>query len=342
METEEQFERIDGVLYKWGSPEHGRAIDAKIKDTFDRLDQSRYLKRADAAQTAFLAKDLVYVSRDVLRVLHERLRMNEFVEVRAETPRGAASSEYRMIDSSGEAVPRSLDADDAPTADIGVEAFEQPVVDIPGAYTYSIKELEAARFTQTPLQRDKAEACAEMLARAIDKVLREGDAASGLTGFLNDPNVPVVTLTNGAWLTATEADILADVREALAKIVTQSLDNHEGRRMLLPVEYDGRLEDPRANTDTSLKSWIQSNTTLKSITRYMALDTAAGPSGISDPPFGVVYDPDPLNIYADVPIPYEELAPEVRNFGWVVNARAMVAGIKWKRPLSAVYIENLD
>lgn len=341
---EQHIEHIDGVAYVWGSIAHERAIDAKIKDTYDRLMQSSDLQlRTDSVQTAFIAKDLVYVSRDVQRMLYERLRMTEFVTVRAETPRGAHATEYRMLHMSGEeARPRSLDADDAPTADIGIENFEQPVVDIPGSYTYTIKELEAAAFTGTPLSRDKAEACAFMLARGIDRVLREGDEEAGITGFLNDPNVPVVTLSNGAWLTATEDDIIADVRQALSAIVIQSLDNHEGKRMLLPVEYNGRLEEPRPNTDTSIKNWIQNNTTLERIDRYMALDTAIGPSGVTDPPFGVVYDPDPSNVYADVPIPYEELAPQARNFGWVVNARALVAGIKWKRPLSAVYIENLD
>jgi hypothetical protein len=94
----------------------------------------------------------------------------------------------------------------------------------------------------------------------------------------------------------------------------------------------------------TMLQWLTKNgRSIKEVRRWMALDDATGSDvGVADPPMGVAYDPSPENVYAEIPVPYEELPPEVRNFGWVVPARAIYGGVVWKRPKSAVYIENLD
>jgi len=344
--NQQHLERIDGVAHVFGSREHHDAIERAIERRRLILASSPIGQRLDANQTAFLARDLTYVSRDVQKVLYDKLRASEFVPIKSEVPRGAQTWVYRQMDIRGEARSGAhLHADDAPSADVSIEEFPFPVSHVTASYQYTLDELEAAAFAGIPLSRDKANACAEIIARKLDKLMRVGDSALGMTGFLNNPNVPVVTLTNGEWLTATEAEIIADFFQVEQAVIAQSRDNHEAKRLLLPTAYEGRLASlVRGDGDLTVKKFLLTNArSTKSIERWVALDDATGADvGVADPPEGVSYDPNPDFVFAEVPVPYEELPPQARNYGWVVPARAVFGGVTFKRPLSAAYVENLD
>jgi hypothetical protein len=348
QQQEDRFERIDGVEYLWGSAEHGRACDIAIDRNAVRLHKSEFGEKFDANQTRFLARDLFYVSRDVQQVLYQKLQARTLVPIKSEVPRGAQTWTYRQIDIRGEArAAAHLGADDAPNVDVAIEEFPFPVSHVTASYQYTIADLEAAAYANIPLSRDKANAAAEVIARKLDKLIRVGDPTIGITGFFNNPNVPVVTLTNGEWLTATVDEILADLAQIEQAIITQSLDNHAASRLLLPTAYDGRLAGLRlgAPNDTNVRDYFLKTASrmLKEITRWIALDTATGAdTGVADDPMGIAYAPDPELVFAEIPIPYEELPPQARNYGWVVPCRAVFGGTVFKRPLSAVYVENLD
>jgi len=346
-----RFERIDGVSYVYGSAEHERAIDEAIgrrqRMLHGMAEGGLFNRRLDASQIAFLARDLVYVSRDVQVVLYEKLRASEFIPVKTEVPRGADTWVYRQNDYRGEAdIQGSLSTDDAPTADVATEEYPFPTSHVTAAYRYTIDELEAAAFAGVQLQRDKANAAAEIIARGLDKLMRIGHAPLGLTGFFNNPNVPVITLTNGEWLTATADEIVSDLDQCESAIISNTRDVHTASKLLLPTAYEGRVQTlPRnTNTDTTVGPWfIKNGRMIKSIERWMALDDATGADvGAADPPQGILYEPDPALVFAEIPVPYEELPPQARNFGWVVPCRAKFAGVVFQKPLAAAYIENLD
>lgn len=347
-EHEQYFERIDDAVYRFDSKEHHDAIERSIKWRFDMLQQGPYGHRFRADQTEFLARDLLFVQRDVQKVLFERLRAAEFVPIRSELPRGAESWAYRQQEIVGEArVGAHLSADDPPSAEVGTEEFQHPTMHLSASYQYTVDELEKAAFAQRPLARDKAEAAAEIIARGLDRVLREGEATLGVTGFFNNPNVPVLTLTNGEWdSTGTIAEIIADFAEIEQEVIDQSRDVHAATRLLLPTTMEGELatREKAAESDLNLKQWLLRNARMiQMIERWFQLDsTTTDNTTVTDPPLGIAYDPNPLNTYADVPIPYEEETPQQVNWCWKVPARAMTTGVVFKRPLSALYIENLD
>ena len=347
MDEELRVERIDGVPYIWGTVEHERAINHAIERTSAQLRSSPLGSRFDANQVAFLARDLVYVSRDVQAVLYDRLQAGEFIPIKSEIPRGAQSWVYRQNDFRGTAdISGSLSTDDAPNADVATEEFQHPTTHVTASYQYTVDELEAAAFAGVPLDRDKANAAAEIIARGLDKLMRVGDSVQGITGFFNNPNVPVVTLTNGEWLTATADEIIADLQQLEQAVITNSRDNHRASRLLLPTAYEGRVAElaRNTNTDSTVKTWFLKNARMmKEIERWIALDSATGDDiGASDAPQGIFYEPDPSIVFAEIPVPYEELPPQARNFGWVVPCRAKFAGVVFKRPKACAYAENLD
>jgi hypothetical protein len=359
METE----RIDGTDYVVGSPEHAMAkrlqsdrMDAAYLEAHAPRVQNltrelaaffdRHGLRMDANNTAFLARDLVFVRREIEMVIYERLRAAEFVPVDTNIPRGAQTVAQRVMDQRGTAKISHTLAGDHPRADVNLTEVLAKFVNITGSYGYDLQELEYAAFAGVQLSRDKAMACAEMIARGLDQVGRIGDAATGLTGFFNNPNVAVVTLTNGEWLTATADEIIADLAQIEQAAIAQARDSYAPEVLVLPTAYEGRLATLQrsSGSDKSVKQWFLENARLiKRIERYYALDSASGTDiTAADGPEGILYAKDPQVIRWPVPISYEEEAPQQRGFEFVVPARARCSGVDVKRPLSMLYVENLD
>lgn len=355
-QQEQSLVRLDGGAYVFGSREHHDAFEAGARYRASLIERSpigEYLRqrdtlgRFDANAVAFLARQLTYVQMEVQRILYEELKAPQFVPVRSDVPRGARNWVYRMMDHVGEArVGAHLHADDAPSVDVSNEEVLQKTAHVTASYQFTLDEMEEAAFARVPLRADKAEAVAIAIARGLDRLMRVGDAELGLTGFFNNPNVPVITLTNGEWLTATAAEILADHAQVEQAIITNTRDRESAARLVLPTAYEGRIATLNAGTGTDLtvkEYMLRNRRMISSIERWMALDDATGADvGVADPPQGIAYTANPRDVFAEIPVPYEELPPQIRNFGWVVNARAKFAGVVFKRPLGAAYIENLD
>lgn len=366
---QQQIEHVDGVNYVFGSRELDDAIDRKIDRTHrtlreagipERIEAMTPGMRCDANATGFLARDLVYVSRDIQRVIYEKLRAAEFIPITTEVPFGAEGWTYRQSDRRGKALKSAhLAGDDAPNADVNMEEFPFPVTYAKGAYEYSLEEMAKTAFSVAnggvpfPLIREKAFACAEMIAESLDEMMRIGEPLTGITGFFNNPNVPVITLTNGEWNNSgtTPEQILADLAEIEDDVIDESRDIHTVSKLILPTAYEGVLRNKKV-TDSERTIWQyffgtpqQPGTArmLKELHRWVALNDAVGDDvGVDDPPQGIAYTPNPELVRAEIPVPYQELAPEVKGFGWKVNAFAVFGGVVFKRPLAARYIENLD
>lgn len=362
----QRVERIDGIDLVVGSLEHSEArrirdhrmdeayVAAHEGDLRRHYDALRVMlgHRLDANQTAFIARDLLYVRREIEKTIYDTTRAAEFVPVDTEIPRGAQSYATRIMDERGTARISHTLSSDPPRADVALDEDVAKLVNIEGAYAYTVRDLEYAAFSGSSLPRDKAEACAMMIARGLDQVGRIGHAASGLTGFFNDANVPTVTLTNGEWLTATAAEILADLAQIEAAVISQSRDQHAVEDLILPTVYEGRLRTVKADTTSDLSvaayffgglGFPGTSRMLKRLHRWIALDDATGTDvGVADPPMGIAYSKDPRVLRWPVPIMYEELPVQIRGFEYLVNARALCGGVDFRRPMGAVYIENLD
>jgi hypothetical protein len=364
---EKQTERIDGTDYVVGTPEYGIA-KARLEQRLDedyleanrdiyernvdlirempRLDE-RY--RSDANASAFLARQLVFVRGQVERTVYERVRAKEFVPVETGHPRGAATYETQRMDQVGKAKITHDLAGDAPRADVSVTADPRKYVNVRASYGYSVQDLEYAAFANVPLQRWKADACAEVIARGLDLIGQSGDALAGLKGFFNSADVPLFTLGGGEWLTTgTVAEILQDLADIEQQIINNSKDNLAlaPYRLVLPSAYEGKLMTTRLDgtSDMSIGQYFLKNArVIKSIERYTALDGAVTPAvAASDAPQGICYPADPSVLFWPISITYEEQAPEIRGWEWLVEARARCGGVEWRRGFQALYFQNLD
>lgn len=314
---------------------------------FDALDKRI---RTDANLSGFLARQLVYSRAQIEATIFEDLRAAEFIPVEEGHPRGAMSYSTQRMEHQGEAKITHDLAGDSPRADVKVEEDLRKYVNVRASYGYTVQDLEYAAFAGVPLPAWKGEACADVIARGIDKIGRVGDAAAGLSGFFNSAGVAVQTLTNGEWIgpaTATADEIVADLQEIEQALIANTRDTLPGGYvLLLPSEAEGRLRTtPRASgSDMSIATWFLANSrVITSIERYYALDGATGAEvAAADPPMGICYARDPRVLHWPIPIMYEEQAPQLNGWEWVIEARARVGGVDVRRPTHMLYVENLD
>lgn len=350
---------VDGGRYALNSGDHRRYVErynaaymhvhaGALQRTLARIRRTDELERiaSDANASAFLARQLLFVRAGVERTIYENLRMREFVDVETH-PRGAQTYATQMLDMVGEAkVTHDLAGDD-PRADVSVTEDQRPYINVRGAYGYSVQELEHAAFAQVPLQQWKGDACADMIARGVDKVGRIGNALSGITGFFNNNDVATVTLSFGEWLSASADEIVADLQQIEDAIIQANKDTQpQGYRLILPTLYEGRLATlaRSSSSDMSVKEWFLKNArVIGSIERYASLDSATGADvGVADPPQGICYPKETLTLFWPISIGYEELTAQQDGWEWIVRARARVGGVEIRKPVRMVYIENLD
>jgi hypothetical protein len=356
--TKKQTVRIDGVEYDLGSGEYNARFDSAFFERNHALYESHMRKlrdsqeipfRADANQTAFIARDLVFIRAQLERTVYERLRVPEFVPVEDGHPMGAESYEVRRVSEAGEAKITADLAGDSPRADTTLDGELRKYTNVRASYAYTVQDLEKAAFARVALQREKALSCADVIARGIEKIGRSGDAATGLGGFYNNTDVTVHTLTTGAWLTGTADTISADLAEIEQTLIDNSLDTigpTANVRLVLPTTYEGRLSTlPRTSAaPMSVKEWFLANARLiKSIDRWQGLDAAVSPDiKASDAPQGICYVQDPLSLFWPFATHYDELPPQIKGWEWVHEARARLGGVDWRRPFEAIYVQNLD
>src|SRR5688500_15604277 len=97
QQTERAYERIDGREYICGSREHTDALKRAVARTQRQLMESDCIAdRIEAPGTAFLARDLVDVSREIQKTLYDRLRAKDLIPITSRIAPGAEAWTYRQ------------------------------------------------------------------------------------------------------------------------------------------------------------------------------------------------------------------------------------------------------
>ncbi len=352
MPEEITVARFDGDAFIESQPE----LVARNQRLVAHMDGLPARIRRDSNLTAFLARQLVHVRGQIEHTIFERVRAAEFVPVEGGHPRGAKSYATQLMNHVGEAKISKDLAGDSPRVDVDLDEEFNPYVNVRAAYAYTVQDLEQSAMAGVPLPRWKGDACADVIGRGVDKIGREGDVKAGLTGFFNNPNVPVLTLGNGEWngtMNQTLVDaIIADLNSIETTLITQSGDTAAmfgGHKLVLPTLYEGILSTtPRSlagPSDISIKEWFLKNNRglITSIERYEALTGATGSQvSAADPPQGICYPLNSQVLFWPQAIAYEEQTPQLQNWEWSVNARARIGGVEFRRPTHCLYTENHD
>lgn len=121
---------------------------------------------------------------------------------------------------------------DLPLAEVEYDTVSLPIKVGTISYQYSIMELAAAQKMNIQLEADKVQAARLAAEKHLSNVAWNGNAATGVKGFLNQTGVTVVTAQHN-WATATIEEVLEDFNASLAN----STDLFDGDVSVQPDTY---------------------------------------------------------------------------------------------------------
>ena len=374
----QRIERIDGTDYVVGSPAHLDALELRearhdalflqrnhdLYESNMRLlrDWEAFKHRADANQVAFFGQQLVFMRARVERVLREKLRMRELVQMETGYPRGAESYGQQVDDHRGEARIARTMTDDAPTVDVESTASFSPFVWVYSSYTWTAEELDAATYAGVPLINRKAEAMADVIARQLETIGRSGNALHNMRGFFNSDLVTVHTLTNGEHLGgATAAEMVADLNEIESTLVAAAGDHTPEEYALLvssALDHKYRTTMMSATSDLSVADWFfgdgagikGKSRRFKRLAPHVFLDDAVSPNvAAADAPMSMAVPVRPGTTLAELEnvlwptsVEYEELPPVMEGYRFRRRGQSRVAAIDFRHPKRFLYVQNND
>lgn len=306
--------------------------------------------RLDDKYTAALDQQLEFVKTQTYDILYPELKARRLLPQDTSVDPGAETISYQQWDEYGMAEIISNYADDLPMVETLTEKFTQVVQSIGKGYQYSIQDLRRAAMSGNQLDLRRARAARRAVERKVDDIAATGDAKGKLKGFLNHPNVSVLTAANDGtstrWVQGratpkTAALIQADMHNVVNTVRSVSKEVHTANTLLLPSYEFGYLSQTPVGSDnqaTVLRSFLANNPFISNIESWYKLDTAdAAGTG----PRMVAYDRSPEVLELVIPQEFEQLPPQARNLAFVVPCHARVGGVVVYYPLGLIYMDGI-
>lgn len=294
----------------------------------------------DAAENVFFQRELEEIDLQAKDVKYAKLKGRQLVPTKSVGP-ATETYTYRQFDKRAKPAPMIDLADDLPMANVKGAEFSFNLRSYGLAFQYSRDEIRAAQKVGIPLDTDRATAVREGLAQYLDAVCATGDSTFGLKGLLNLASTETYNTPTGAaggknWFgtnAKTPDEIIADLNGMKRQVITNSKEVESPKRLLLATDLHEFISNtPRSSTsDTTILKWWQGNNPDVMIERW---ERCAG-AGTGSSRRTVMYDP--ANLYLLMAIEYEQLAPQERNFVYVVNARLKTGGVVCPYPKSVIY-----
>ena len=300
--------------------------------------------RTDADDTQFLARQLEFVRNQTFDIKFPELKARMLIPVDNSVDSADNTVTYRQWEMFGAAAVISNYADDSPRVDTLVREFTGRVVSLGDSYGFSIQDLRASAKTGAMLETRKANSARRAMEQTVDQIAAFGDTAHNLPGFLNFANVPVFTLPNGDWTTATPQQIIQDLNEMVTSVRVVTKTVHAPDTMLLDTDHFDQLAttpiDPANGSNESiLNVFLRNQPYIRNVDQWYRLDEA---NATQDGPRLMAYERNPDNMQLVIPQEFESFPPQARNLEFLINCHSRVGGIEWHYPLSAVYADTND
>lgn len=295
----------------------------------------------DTSLSAFVENELDEVIPEMYDTLYEDLDAKMHIPPRAGIHPAVLSWSYDSMEKRGKAKIMGSNASDMPRADIAKKRVTNNIRTQILAYGWSMEEIENAARLGLQLERGKAEATRRGQAELEHDILLLGDVNFKLPGLLTDVRTPRVAVPNGGWLVpATPDAILADMNAVTDQLYVLSSRKHRGNRMLLPVAHERHIFNIArgTTTDTTIgEFYLRNNRHVKVIEALDEMETI-GPGASASM---LVYEMDPRNLGAVLPLPFMQLDPQVRGFEVLIPTRLRNGGTVWFYPFAGTFGDGI-
>lgn len=309
----------------------------------------------DAPQQAlsFLVRQGSYIEREVARIRYPDVQYPLLVPVDTSAPEWTKSITYFSMDKVGQAAWFNHMGTDMRLADVVREKFETTVEMAGIGYRYTLEELaQAMMIPGTNLTTEKAEACKRAYEEFVDGVAMTGDTAKNMLGITNQSAVTQVdaayvgTGSSPAWSDKTNAQVLADINDALTGIYTSTLTVEMADTVLLPIAAMTALATRQMdNTTMTLLEWVKANNVFTAVTgQPLTIRAVRGLETAGEAGTGrmVVYRRDPQVLKIHIPMPHRFLPVwQTGPITYDVPGIFRLGGVEVRRPSAMRYVDRI-
>jgi len=303
--------------------------------------------RMDAGESAFLSRQLEHIRAGVYDIEYPELKGARLVPTNTSVPSGKETYTIRIMDKVGAAQVVSDDADDVPNVEISGYEKSMRMFTIALGYQYTIQEARAAQTEGVAISAKKAMVCRELMERKLDEVTLLGDAKAGVLGLLNSTDAGILTYNNpvgtgGLTTFASKGpdEILNDLYALSIQAASTSKEVFQPNTLLLPLSVRMALMTRRVGDGTSvniLPMFMANDPYITLVEGMYQLESNVAWTGRR----AIAYRRDPNALELIVSQPFEQLAPQVRNFRVETLTRMRTGGLAIYQPATIVRIDNI-
>lgn len=300
--------------------------------------------RLDANEGIFFARQLEAIRAQTYDVKRANLNALNLMPVDTSIPEGATTVTYRQFDQVGMARVVANYANDIPRVDLSGKEFTSPIRSLAVSYGYNTQEIRSAMFAGVPLTARKATAAARAHAEKINQLAFFGDAEHGLLGFVNNGNVPEVTLladgtgSSKTFASKTTEKIVRDINGLINRIITQSKGVHRATEVWMPIEQYALIATTQNSSasDTTILSFLQSVNPGVTFRQVVELDGAG--TGGADRIYALENSMD--NYQITIPMMLRTYSPQQQGLEFVVPMESRFGGCQIQYPLAMAFCDG--
>lgn len=321
------------------SEQHIDMAEARIDARIRELRELGY--RTDAI--TFTRNQLETLESTIYDVLYANpLDAFRMIPLNTTEPPGATQSSYRMVSRLGAAKVVGDGAQDRPKIDVDMTKTTLNVVEFGSSYGWTVGNVESGGIQDFNYVLDVARASAESIALAHNEYALVGGSGvvggdAAVTGFLNDANVNVATLTDSVWDTVTGADAYASVTDLIHQVITQSSGRHRATNVDMAVFVYNIVAQTLLNTSTSQTVLAALQQNYPGITFEMSASCDGRGSGGEE--LMVAYQRSAANAEYRASVVYDESGMDKQGFAFTTQTRGKAFGTAVRYPLAIAYGE---
>lgn len=295
----------------------------------------------DASETLVFARQLETIKNRLYEKKYAELKGRKLVPFSNEAGLETEYLTYRLWDGVTLAVLVTNYAMDFPLVTASGQEFTVKYHEYGNAYGFSLIDLRKAAKAGVELQSRYA-----MLARRGHELVMDDEVAFGVPqlktfGIANHPNVPLITLPNGTWASASGLDILEDMNHLVTEMFNNSLEIWQGDTMVMSTLAFRKiattlLDTANGSNITVLEAFLKQNPGIN-VSSWTRLSTAnaAGTNGRI-----LFYKRDPEVMEFEVGREFEIFPPEQKGLMISYPCISKAAGVSLHHPLAVAYADN--
>lgn len=299
----------------------------------------------DANESAFFLRELESIESRTYDTKYKTLKYSKLLPVDTSDNAGASTTTYQKFTKIGVAKIIADYADDAPRVDTYGEEVTTKIYRVGDSFGYDRQEIRASKMAGKSLDMRRADTARRAVEEKLNSIAFSGESDYNIPGFIDYPGITEYTVPNGAggdteFTTKTPDEIITDLNGIVTAVFSTTNGIEVPDTMLLPIDQFEYIKNTRMTGDatkTILTFFLENNQHIKMVDWLVELD-GAGAAG-SDRM--MVYPRNRDTLAYKIPLPYTQLPPQQKGYGFEILTETRTAGTVIYYPQAVAFADNI-